>query len=63
VLNAKGGEIKAKATRSATTYGFQNISVSILDFLSKPSYCKKLLSCGGEIWSWGKGEFLVFDQN
>jgi hypothetical protein len=32
VLNAKGGEIKAKATRSATTCKFQNISVSILGF-------------------------------
>jgi hypothetical protein len=32
VLDAKGGEIKAKATGSATTYEFQNFSVSIIGF-------------------------------
>jgi hypothetical protein len=36
VLNARGGEIKAKATGSATTCEvFKNTW-----FLSKPSYCK-----------------------
>jgi hypothetical protein len=49
VLNAKGGEIKAKTTGSATTcelfktylWTFQNFSVSILVFLSKPSKLQK----------------------
>jgi hypothetical protein len=50
VLNAKGGEIKVKATGTATTCEFlKNLSASILVFLSKPTYCKKILSCGGEI--------------
>jgi hypothetical protein len=63
VLNAKGGEIKAKATGSATTCEFQNFSVvSILVFFIKTLLFQKLLSYEGEIWLWEKGEFLVFDQ-
>jgi hypothetical protein len=57
VLDAKGGEIKAKATGSATTCEFFNsFSVRIL-------YCKNC-SLMGEKFDYGKkGEFLVFDQN
>jgi hypothetical protein len=62
VLNAKGGEIKAKATGSTTTCEFfQNLSVRILGFRSKPSYCKNC-SLMGEKFDYGKTwEFLVFD--
>jgi hypothetical protein len=50
VLNAKGGEIKAKATGSVTTYEiFKNLSVSILGFFIQTLLLQKLLSCGGEI--------------
>jgi hypothetical protein len=63
VLNAKGGEIKAKATGSATTCEFQNFSVSILGFLSKPFYCKNC-SLMDEKFDHGKrGSFLTLDQN
>jgi hypothetical protein len=57
VLDAKGGEIKAKATGSATTCEFfKSFSVRIL-------YCKNC-SLMGEKFDYGKkGEFLVFDQN
>jgi hypothetical protein len=55
VLNAKGGEIKAKATRSANHLWiskFQNFRVRILGVtLLLP----KLFSYGGEIWLWEKG--------
>jgi hypothetical protein len=63
VLDAKGGEIKAKATGSTTTCEFFKIlSVSILGFLSKPSYCKNY-SLVGEKFDYGKrGEFLAFYQ-
>jgi hypothetical protein len=48
VLNAKGGEVKAKATRSINTCEFfKNLTVSILGFLSKPSYCKNYSLVGG----------------
>jgi hypothetical protein len=57
VLNAKTGEVKAKATGSATTCKFQNFSVSILGFLSKPFYFKNC-SLMGEKFDYGKkGEF------
>jgi hypothetical protein len=61
VLNAKGGKIKAKATGSATTCKiFKNLSVSILGFLSKPSYCKNY-SLVREKFDYGNtGEFLAF---
>jgi hypothetical protein len=50
VLNAKGGEIKAKATGSATTCEFQNFSVvRILVFFIKTLLFQKLLSYEGEI--------------
>jgi hypothetical protein len=65
VLNAKGGEIKAKATGPATTCEFlkKHYSASILSFLSKPSYWKNY-SLVGEKFDYGKkGEFVTFDQN
>jgi hypothetical protein len=57
VLNAKEGEIKAKATGSATTCEiFKSFSVRIL-------YCKNC-SLMGEKFDYGKkGTFFVFDQN
>jgi hypothetical protein len=55
VLNAKGGEIKAKATGSAITCEFQIFSVSIFGFWSKPFLLQKLLSYAGEILLWEKG--------
>jgi hypothetical protein len=56
VINAKGGEIKAKATASATTCEFfKSFSVRIL-------YCKNC-SLMGENLIMGKEGVLVFDQN
>jgi hypothetical protein len=44
VLNAKGGEIKAKATGSATTcVFFKNITMRILSFRSNPLIAKTAL--------------------
>jgi hypothetical protein len=49
VLNAKGGEIKAKANGSATTCeNFENSRVRIFD-LSKYSYRQNLISCGENV--------------
>jgi hypothetical protein len=56
VLNAKGGEIKAKAIGLATTcVFFKNISMRILGFRSKPSYCKNCSFMGGGNLIMGKG--------
>ena len=46
VLNAKGGEIKAKANGSATTC-LKNNRVRIF-YLSKMLLLQNLVSCGGE---------------
>jgi hypothetical protein len=60
VLNAKGGEIKAKAIGSASTCEFfKNLSVSILGFFIKTLLLQKLLSCWGEICLWEKGRGFV----
>jgi hypothetical protein len=57
VLNAKGGEIKDKATGSATTCEFfKSFSVKIL-------YCKNCSLMGEKFDYEKKGAFLVFDQN
>jgi hypothetical protein len=58
VLNAKRGEIKAKATGSTIMCEFfENFSVSILVFLSKPSLGKNY-SLVEEKFDYGKrGEF------
>jgi hypothetical protein len=52
VLDAKGGEIKTKATGSTTACEFfKNLSVSIQYtwFFIKTILLQKLLTCGGEI--------------
>jgi hypothetical protein len=54
VLNAKGGEIKAKANGSATTCDFENNRVRTFD-LSKILLLQNLVSCGGEFMIMGKG--------
>jgi hypothetical protein len=62
VLNAKGGEIKAKAKRiNQPLVNFENRGVRIW-FLSKYSYCK-ILSLMGENFDYGKkGGVLPLDQ-
>jgi hypothetical protein len=62
VLNAKGGEIKAKVKWiSQPLVNFENRGVRIW-FLSKYSYCK-IWSLLGENFDYGKkGEFLALDQ-
>jgi hypothetical protein len=47
VLNAKGGEIKAKAKQmdQLPLENFENSRARIFD-LSKHSYCQMLVSCG-----------------
>jgi hypothetical protein len=61
VLNAKGGEIKAKANGSATTCEFlKTIELELL-ICPKYSYCKIGL-LRGRILIMGKGEFLALDQ-
>jgi hypothetical protein len=57
VLNAKGGEIKSKATGSATTCEFQKNSESILGFLSKLFYCKNCSTVGEKFDYEKKGSF------
>ena len=57
MLNAKGGEIKAKANGSATTCEIsKRVELEPFD-LSKYAYCL-LLSKVGDVWLWEKGEFL-----
>jgi hypothetical protein len=53
VLNAKGGEIKAKAIGSANHLWISKFSVRILGVWSKPSYCKNN-SLVGEKFNYGK---------
>jgi hypothetical protein len=47
VLNAKRGEIKAKANGTATLVNLKNNRVRIFD-LSKVLLLQNLVSCGGE---------------
>jgi hypothetical protein len=55
VLNAKGGEIKAKATGSATTCDFfKNLSMSTLGFYQNPIIAKTVLLWGRNLIM-GKG--------
>jgi hypothetical protein len=68
VLNAKGGKLKTKTTGSTITCEFfkklsegEKFAKGILGFLSKSSYCKKLLSCGRRNLIMGKGgSFWLF---
>jgi hypothetical protein len=55
VFDAKGGEIKAKANGSATTWQFwKTIELELFD-LSKYSYCQNLVSHGENLWLWENG--------
>jgi hypothetical protein len=62
VLNAKGGEIKAKATGSANH--LRILKTVELEFVICPKILllQNLVSYGGEFWLWEKGEFLALDQ-
>jgi hypothetical protein len=62
VLNAKGGEIKAKATGSANHLWI--LKTIELEFFTCPKILllHNLVSCGGEFWLWGKGGVLALDQ-
>jgi hypothetical protein len=56
VLNAKGGEIKAKAkwiSQPLPLVNFENNRVRICDLL-KILLLQNLVSCGGELWIMGK---------
>jgi hypothetical protein len=62
VINAKGGEIKAKATGSANH--LRILKIVELEFVTCPkySYCK-IWSLIGENFDYGKkGELLALDQ-
>jgi hypothetical protein len=68
VLNAKGGEIKAKANGSANHLWISKIvelesygRVRIFVFDQNPLTAKVFL-LRGEFWLWKKGEFVAFDQ-
>jgi hypothetical protein len=56
VLDAKGGEIKAKASKW-TSYHLKIVELDVLicqNTLSV-SFCQKLVSCGENVWLWEKG--------
>jgi hypothetical protein len=57
VLNAKGGEIKVKATGSANHLWISKIVALDPWCLIKTLLLQKLFSYGGEIRLWEKGEF------
>jgi hypothetical protein len=60
VLNAKGGEIKAKATGSTTTCDFfKNLSMSTLSFYQNPLIAKTILLWGRKLII-GKGRVSGF---
>jgi hypothetical protein len=62
VLNAKGGEIKTKATGSANHLIILKIVELEFVICTKYSYCK-IWSLMGENFDYGKkGEFLALDQ-
>ena len=61
MLNAKGGEIKAKATGSANHLRISKIVELEFVFCTNDSYCK-IWSLMGRILIMGKGEFLTLDQ-
>jgi hypothetical protein len=55
VLDAKGGEIKAKASKWIS-YHLRILKIVVRTFdLSKYSYCQKLVSCGENVWLCEKG--------
>jgi hypothetical protein len=63
VLNAKGGEIKAKATGSANH--LRILKIVELEFVIslKILLLQNSVSYGGEFLLWEKGEFLILDQS
>jgi hypothetical protein len=66
VLDAKGGEIKSKASKWIS-YHLRILKIVELELLFCQntlivSYCQKLVSCGENVWLWGKGSFWNFDQ-
>jgi hypothetical protein len=66
VLNAKGGEIKAKANGSATTHLRILKIVEIVELellICQNTLIVKIWSLVGRIYDYGKkGEFLALDQ-
>jgi hypothetical protein len=55
VLNAKGGQIKAKATWSATTcVFFKNISMGVLGFFYQNPFIAETAFLSGEKFDYGK---------
>jgi hypothetical protein len=62
VLNAKGGEIKAKANGSANHFWI--LKIVELEFVFRPKFSNcKIWSLMGENFDYGKkGEFLALDQ-
>jgi hypothetical protein len=67
VLDAKGGEIKAKANKWIS-YHLRILKIVELEVLIcqntlSVSFCQKLVSCGKNVWLWEKGgSFWIFDQ-
>jgi hypothetical protein len=62
VLNAKGGENKAKATGSTATCEFQRNS-KIIVFSTKTLLMQNYSLVREKSLIWEKGELLAFDQN
>jgi hypothetical protein len=62
VLNAKGGEIKAKENGSATTWEILKIVELELSTCPKYSYCKIWPLVGENLWLWEKGGVLALDH-
>jgi hypothetical protein len=69
VVNAKGGEIKAKATGSTVTYEFQKLLCLNFSFWSKPSWlkeepsnCKTTLLSGRNLSYGKKGSFWIWSK-
>jgi hypothetical protein len=61
VLNAKGEKLRPKQMDQLPLVNFENNRVRTFD-LSKILLLQNLVSCGGEFFIMGKGEFLVLDQ-
>jgi hypothetical protein len=65
VLNAKGGEINAKANGSGISQPlvkFQKCRVRSFVVFDQNPFITKSFSYGGEVLLWEKGEFVAFDQ-
>ena len=65
MLNAKGGEINAKANGSGISQPlvkFQKCRVRSFVVFDQNPFITKSFSYGGEVLLWEKGEFVAFDQ-